>query len=218
MALAPEVELLDNVSDLKERKPQPTPLRPLTPHRERIISIDTEFVPNDLTPAGLVSIALTDGERELYAVNLDMDWDKVTEWKKPWMLDNVVRHLPTTADGRLATDHPDVATHATIAIRIKQYLDADLGYTGIRLVAHCGAQDMVRLHTLWDNDWSQMASSVPTSFKDIKEERLDLGLKDSDLPPMADESLRHHALHDARHELRTFQWLQLMKAVTGGRR
>src|SRR5690606_39690523 len=69
-----------------------------------------------------------------------------------------------------------------------------------KLYAWCGAQDMVRLHGLWNHDWSIMPRVVPHSFTDIEELLFRYGINEDDLPEQ-NESTKHHALWDAHHDL-----------------
>jgi hypothetical protein len=173
--------------------------------RERIVSIDTEFVPPVLGPRGLVSLAVTDGHDELYLINADTDFQTVLDWKHPWMIDNVVRHLPLTADGWLDRKHPQVVPYEEIQRACADFFGRDKDRRP-KVVANCGTQDVVRLHGLWDHDWSEMPRGVPHSFTDVNELQADLGISDEELP-YRDPSGCHHALMDARHELAVYRFL-----------
>jgi hypothetical protein len=61
---------------------------------------DTEFL-EDGTTINLISIGIVaeDG-REYYGVNSEADWDRIK--KDDWMMENVVRHLPTHRGGEVA--------------------------------------------------------------------------------------------------------------------
>jgi hypothetical protein len=64
-----------------------------------IYCYDTEFLEDGKT-VDLISIGIVceDG-REYYAVNSEADWDRIR--KDDWMMDNVVRHLPTHRTGEV---------------------------------------------------------------------------------------------------------------------
>lgn len=64
-----------------------------------IYCYDTEFI-EDGSTIELISIGIVceDG-REYYAVNSDADWDRIR--KNDWLMDNVVRHLPTHSTGQV---------------------------------------------------------------------------------------------------------------------
>ncbi|WP_100458737.1 3'-5' exoribonuclease [Mycobacteroides abscessus] len=64
-----------------------------------IYCYDTEFLEDGRT-IDLISIGIVceDG-REYYAVNSEADWDRIR--KDDWLMDNVVRHLPTHSTGEV---------------------------------------------------------------------------------------------------------------------
>lgn len=165
------------------------------------VDLDCEFLPGDLTPAGLVSIGLTAGPgRSLYAVNAEMDFAEVLG--NPFMREHVWPHLPLTADGFLIYNHPDVCSHAEIRQRVEAFF-TELG-EDTTLWVYCGAQDVVRLHTLWGNDWSVMPETIPQWADDLARlRRLAGGAK---LPPHTGRP--HHALDDAEHQRRARTFLR----------
>lgn len=60
--------------DADRDTPKPKPDRDV-----RNVYLDTEFLRGDLSPSGLVPVALTDDQgRDYYAVNADMDYDNRT--------------------------------------------------------------------------------------------------------------------------------------------
>lgn len=60
---------------------------------------DTEFL-EDGSTIDLISIGIVcDDGREYYAVNSDADWDRIRD--DDWLMDNVVRHLPTHSTGQV---------------------------------------------------------------------------------------------------------------------
>ncbi|MFC8640123.1 hypothetical protein ACFUC2_05105 [[Kitasatospora] papulosa] len=157
------------------------------------VDLDCEFLPGDLSPRGLVSIGLTAGPgRSLYAVNAEMDFAEVLG--NPFMREHVWAHLPLTADGFLIRSHPDVLSYEEIRQRVEAFF-AELG-DDMMLWVYCGAQDVVRLHTLWGNDWSVMPETIPQWADDLARlRRLAGGVK---LPPYTGRP--HHALDDAEHQ------------------
>lgn len=177
------------------------------------VSLDTEFLVNDLTEGGTISLALATEQETLYAVNADMDFNMAM--RSPWLVDNVVRpHIPLTVEAApgmtgvefLDESHADVKSFRQIAADVEGFFDRALGLVNydpdqVRVVARCGAQDMVRLHTLWGNDWSLMPPVIPQFFDDVRRMELDSGLPYTSLP-VQPEHEKHHALHDAVHELR----------------
>ncbi|MER6232545.1 hypothetical protein ABT169_25920 [Streptomyces sp. NPDC001616] len=165
------------------------------------VDLDCEFLPDDLTPAGLVSLALTAGPgRSMYVVNADMDVAEVL--RRPFMREHVWAHLPLTADGYLIRNHPDVYSYAEIRPKVEAFF-AELG-DDVTLWVYCGAQDVIRLHTLWGNDWSVMPDSVPQWADDLARlRRLAGGAK---LPPHTGR--QHHALDDTEHQRQARAYLR----------
>ncbi|MGW0562845.1 hypothetical protein ACWDZ4_20055 [Streptomyces sp. NPDC003016] len=157
------------------------------------VDLDCEFLPDDLTPHGLVSLGLTAGPgRSLYVVNADMDVAAVR--RVQFQREHVWPHLPLTADGALDRSHPHVLGYAEIRRRVEAFF-AELG-EDVTLWVNCGAQDVIRLHTLWRNDWSVMPDTIPEWADDLERlRRLAGGVK---LPPHTGR--HHHALDDAEHQ------------------
>lgn len=175
----------------------------------RDIFIDCEFIRDDLTPYGLVSIALSSGEDFYYAVNADMDVSSLQQDK--WMVDNVWKHLPSKRRFILDRSHPDVKRIPRIRDDIHEWFES-LSNTGdankdFKLHAWYGGQDIVRLQGLWIHDWVRMPCAIPRYLHDIQEDLVDAGVDDEDLPTQ-DPNTVHHALHDARHDEVIFQFLR----------
>lgn len=168
----------------------------------RHVYLDTEFLRNDLTQRGLVSLALTDDDNtDYYAVNWEMDGDAVHE--DPWMRDNVWPYLPLGADDDVDWKHPDVRHYSTISDQVAAYF-ANTTATETRLYARNGAQDIVRLHGLWDHDWSVMPEAIPRWFTDVYQLITAAGNPDG----IPEESANaHHPLEDARHNRAVRQYL-----------
>lgn len=165
------------------------------------VDLDCEFLPGDLTPGGLVSLGLTAGPgRGLYVVNADMDVAAVR--RVQFQREHVWPHLPLTADGALDRSHPDVLGYAEIRRRVEAFF-AELG-DDVTLWVYCGAQDVIRLHTLWGNDWSVMPETIPQWADDLARlRRLAGGMK---LPQHTGRP--HHALDDAEHQRRARAYLR----------
>ncbi|MFD9248344.1 3'-5' exonuclease family protein [Streptomyces bottropensis] len=164
------------------------------------VDLDCEFLPGDLTPGGLVSLGLTAGPgHSLYVVNAEMDFAEVLG--HPFMREHVWPHLPLTADGFLIRNHPDVCSYAEIRQRVEAFF-ADLG--DVTLWVYSGAQDVIRMHTLWGNDWSVMPDFVPEWADDLS--RLRRAAGGVKLPPHAGR--QHHALDDAEHQRQARAYLR----------
>jgi hypothetical protein len=158
----------------------------------RNVYLDCEFLPADPTPRGLVAIGLTDDQGvEFYAVNRGMDVAALLA--VPWMVDNVWTSLPT-ADNDLDYAHHDV--HSTTAMRsgIAAYF-ANTDAETTHLWVWYGAQDICRLHSLWDNNWSAMPDQIPRWFNELETLRWQAGGPEMPEQPAG----LHNALADARH-------------------
>lgn len=163
--------------------------------KTRFVYLDCEFLPADPTTRGLVSIGLTDHEgADYYAVNRGMDVAALLA--VPWMVDNVWPYLPT-ADHDLDYAHYDV--HSVTAIRsgIAAYF-ANTDADETRLFAWYGGQDICRLHSLWDNDWSVMPDQIPRWFTELEALIVDASHPERPVLPVQDGG-EHHALADARY-------------------
>lgn len=167
----------------------------------RNVYLDCEFLPANPTIDGLVSIGLTDDRgAEYYAVNADMDYPSV-RWT-PWMRKNVWPYLPRTPMLVLDREHVDVKPAWWIRDDIADYFattDAEVTH----LWAYYGGQDICRLHSLWDNDWSDMPDQIPRWFNELETLRWQAG--NPALP--VQETGAHNALEDARHNRTIHQFL-----------
>ncbi|MFE7547041.1 hypothetical protein [Streptomyces gardneri] len=174
----------------------------------RRVYLDTEFLPADPTNRGLVSIGLTDDRgRSYYAVNRDMDAAAVLAI--PWMVNNVVRFLPShrERDGEgwvadLDWGHSDMKSLGTIRDDVTRYF-ADTDASETRLYAYYGGQDIGRLHMLWDNNWAVMPGYIPQWFTELQALIVDAGNPQVPEQP----SGAHHALADAEHNQRIHEHL-----------
>ncbi|MBD3004870.1 3'-5' exoribonuclease [Streptomyces sp. 5-10] len=180
-------------------------------------SLDTEFLPNNLTPSGLISIGITTRHASYYAVNADMNAFQVCQ--REWMVENVWKHLPNHGVGYLDYDHEDVKDYGTIREEVDAFFrgmaiepDRDITDYTTMLVNH-GAQDVVRLHTLWDNDWKVMPAHIPTYADDVARIKRDLRRSEGGCElamslPVQDPETLHHALYDAEHELAVCEYIR----------
>ncbi|MER7707173.1 hypothetical protein ABTX81_30270 [Kitasatospora sp. NPDC097605] len=159
----------------------------------RPVFLDTEFITTCHGPDGLISLALTDHQgTDFYAVNSDMNIAALHN--NPWLLKHVWPQLPLTPGGDLDLDHPDVRPLADIATGAARYFSTH--HRQAHLHAWYAAQDVVRLHQLWDNDWARMPEDVPRWATDIQSLIAMAG--DLVLLPTQDTP-EHHALNDARY-------------------
>lgn len=166
----------------------------------RNVYLDCEFLPSDPALSGLVSIGLTDDQgRDYYAVNADADQQALREI--PWMVANVWPYLPTVGNGAgLDHAHPDVKPIAQIRADLVRYF-CDHGPA--HLYAWYGSQDMHRLHSFWDHDWSRMPDDIPCWFHELKSLAYLAG--DPQLPQQ--DGGEHHALADAKYNRQLHQFL-----------
>ena len=183
------------------------------------VVIDTEFNRVDFSPKGLISIALVTPHASYYAVNRDMDTDmlKLDEQSYNWLLENVWPHLPGGHPGKFWFNrlHHDVKPYDVIRREVDAFLRAacptGVAKNDIELVANCGAQDVVRLHTLLaDNDFSKFGDWVPQGADDmyrIKRAAYRRGVKKEELP-VQNPQKAHHALHDAEYELDVVEYIR----------
>lgn len=189
------------------------------------VGLDMEFLPNDLTPTGLISLGLkyvtpTQEQMTYYAVNEAMDTKALhTGENAEWMVKNVWKHLPTLGRVQLDTSHPDVKDYGTIREEVIAFLyqaacevnPESPSRDDVQLVVNCGAQDMVRLQTLTcSNKFSDMPPWIPFAADDVyrlKRKAYQLGLEKAELPVL-DEAKGHHALHDANYELSVFEYIK----------
>jgi hypothetical protein len=176
----------------------------------RNVYLDCEFLPADPHTGGLISIGLTDDQGvDYYAVNCD--FHIFTAEKIPWMVENVLPHLPVEelAGGFTFTSSENVRTIERIRDDIAAYF-ADTDATETHLYAYYGGQDICRLHSLWDNDWSVMPDQIPRWFFDIKALAVQAGCPE--LP--SQDGSEHHALADARYNRTMHQHLLTLTKET----
>jgi len=172
------------------------------------VSLDTEFIAPDLTKRGLVSLGLATESDRFYAVNNDMDttMSALNRESQTWMRKNVWPHLPGGTPENFDRSHMEVMPYEDIANNAEAFFDRVLEEVShdidrVVLIAHCGAQDIIRLRLLWNDDWSILPRSVPNWGDDLKRLRLAAHLRSEQLPEQPEET-RHHALLDAVHQLK----------------
>jgi hypothetical protein len=171
----------------------------------REVHIDCEFVPNDLSTKGLLSMGLVDDwGASLYVVNRDADWEQAA--RNDFIRQHVLPYLPVEylderwpERTRLIDSNPDVFSYSAIAKRVDEYFQqGDPAQTV--LYAWYGAQDVVRLHQLWNSDWhGLMPSYIPKWHHDLRSMCDLYDIPVSDLPKQIGGS--HHARADARHNM-----------------
>jgi hypothetical protein len=176
-------------------------------HRD--LYIDCEFVPADLTSTGLLSMALVDDTgRTFYGINADADWN--TAYRIPFMRDHVLPHMPMIfvqePSQQVVLDWTqDVMSYDGIRDSVTEFF-GDWDRHDMTLYAWCGAQDLTRLHGLWNHDWSTMPDSIPHWLMDLEaladEHHIDM----SEAPPQ--NEFAHHALEDAMHDHHIHQFLK----------
>jgi hypothetical protein len=171
------------------------------------IFYDTEFLEDGRT-IELISIGMVaDDDRELYLVNRDAPWDRIRD--QPWLMANVVPHLPgaptpsdssahdssagrTTTGGSLVDlGDPIVKSLKVIAERVLAFVEAT---PQPQLWAWYAAYDHVALCQLFGR-MIDLPDAVPTWTNDVQQVVAAAGE-----PPLTTQSSgTHHALADARH-------------------
>lgn len=140
-----------------------------------------------------------------YAVDASLPWDEIAR-RDPWVLENVLCHLPQRPGGGLDLDHPDVKPRAQIREELLEFAAPATGH-GLRLWAAANAYDHVVLGTLMGPglmDWPA-DRGWPLFSHDIYQELGRAGLTWEDLPKQKDGA--HHPLADAQHLRVQREWL-----------
>lgn len=177
---------------------------------------DLEFLEDGRT-IELISIGMVcDDGREYYAVNRDMPVRRIR--KHPWLMENVVPHLPKGhGDQRIHmpkrwlfhyADHR-VKHRKTIASEVAEFIRA--AGPSVELWANYGSYDHVGLAQLW-GPMIDLPPGVPMFTNDIQQEARRLGIAWDALPQQ--ESGEHNALADARHNQVVRRWLAEQEART----
>ncbi|UAK38390.1 3'-5' exoribonuclease [Gordonia bronchialis] len=176
---------------------------------------DTEFLEDGKT-IELISIGIVaDDGREYYAVNSEAPWDRIRD--DDWLMDNIVRHLPTHSTGQVrenktfgarskyswgGVDCKSVLVKPKWVIRneVREFLL----HGGIpELWAWYGAYDHVVLAQLFGR-MINLPNGIPMWTNDLKQEHYRLG--EPELPAQAEGE--HNALEDARQLKRRFDYLR----------
>jgi hypothetical protein len=173
------------------------------------VFLDTEFL-DDGTTLEPVSLALvTETAAEYYAVFADCDLSRIMA--HPWLRANVAPHLPL-ADGpggwRWDAGHPDYASvkpRARIAAEVRAFLTQ---LADPEIWAWYSPFDAVVLCQLY-GPMSDLPAGFPAFTRDLMQEadRVNADLPQQD-PPV------HHALADARHDLRIAAAIGLIERTT----
>ncbi len=163
---------------------------------------DCEFLEDGETIAPIsIGIVAEDG-REYYAVSYNAPWNRIEH--RPWLVENVVPHLPQLHAGGNASsyfaparlgvdlDHPDVKSRLTIAAEVRDFLLATT--EPVELWGYYSSYDHILLSQLWGPMINRPAC-IPMWTNDVQQEAARLGLENS-LPRQAGGL--HNALADAR--------------------
>jgi hypothetical protein len=122
---------------------------------------DTEFH-EDGTTIDLISIGIVaeDG-REYYAISSEFDYERALE--HPWLPDNVLVHLPYSAErGGLDLMHPDVKSRCIIRREVTEFLHS----TNPQLWAYYSAYDHVAYAQLFGTMMG-IPKGLPKRTKDL---------------------------------------------------
>jgi hypothetical protein len=170
------------------------------------IFYDTEFIEDGKT-IELISIGMVaeDG-RELYAVNADAPWKRIT--KHEWLMANVVPHLPQPHGDWIRQmpkswlidfHNPCVKRKSAIADEVRAFVQAT---PDAELWAWYGAYDHVAYAQLFGR-MIDLPDGFPMWTNDLRQEVQRLG--NPALPKQ--ESAEHNALADARWVRDAYAWL-----------
>ncbi|MFE0472490.1 hypothetical protein ACFW2V_12840 [Streptomyces sp. NPDC058947] len=182
------------------------------------VYIDAEFLPDDHSPYGLISLALHSEHGSKYMVNENVN-SRLTDLRAiPFQRDHILPKLPLRPAGNLDTGHSDVYPYRDMAEETGRYFHALTGGRKYRrhvgLVADHGTQDMQRIHNLFNNDWfGLMPSSVPRRlFLDLATMEDLAGVEGGCLPdgrplPEKDPQQAHHPLVDAMWDREVHEFL-----------
>lgn len=169
------------------------------------IDYDTEFFHQGGTTHPIsIGLVRWDGAT-YYAVDASLPWDDIAE-ADPWVLDNVLVHLPQKPGGGLDLDHPDVKTRQQIREELLEFA-APATKHGLRLWAAAAAYDHTVMGTLMGDslmDWPA-SEGWPFFSHDLYQEMSRTGVTWDDLPKQADGA--HNALADAQHMRVQREWL-----------
>jgi hypothetical protein len=153
------------------------------------IFYDTELLEDGKT-IELISIGMVrDDGQEYYAVNLDMNWNRVLI--HGWLRANVVPHLPVLQGYRLDLEHTDVKPRRQIRNEVSAFLHVE----NPELWAWYGAYDHVALCQLWGS-MVELPEHVPMWTNDIMQEAHRYKIDWDEFSVQSENE--HNALADAR--------------------
>lgn len=178
------------------------------------IFYDTEFIENGRT-INLISIALVreDGH-ELYLVNRDMPIRQIR--RHPWLMANVVPHLPQPHGDRILHQparwlfdytHPTVHRRAEIASRVREFITST---PEPELWADYAAYDHVVLAQLY-GPMINLPHGIPMWTNDL---RTEISRRGNPALPEQQHGV-HDALADARHLRDLARHLGFVAAASG---
>ncbi|OCH80338.1 3'-5' exoribonuclease [Gordonia sp. UCD-TK1] len=186
---------------------------------------DTEFLEDGKT-IELISIGIVaENEATYYAVNSDAPWDRLRD--DDWMMDNVVRHLPTHSTGRVKENKgfgykrkyswggismrsTEVKPKWVIANEVREFLTGIRNNDGtpVELWADYAAYDHVVLAQLWGK-MIGLPKGIPMWTHDLRQLWEQAGRPEFPDFVLSDEPMpEHHALADARELQARWRWLQ----------
>jgi 8-oxo-dGTP pyrophosphatase MutT (NUDIX family) len=170
------------------------------------VFLDTEFI-DDSDGLELISLALVaETSAEYYAIFAETDISRMMS--HAWLRANVVPHLPITAGSRgwdWDTAHPEyrhVKPRAQIAGEVRAFVAQ---WPDPEIWAWYSPFDAVLLCRLY-GPMSDLPAEIPAFTRDLMQEadRLGTSLPEQNVPV-------HHALSDARHDLRIAAALGLIE-------
>lgn len=170
---------------------------------------DLEFL-EDGRVIDLISIGIVaeDG-REYYAVNADADGERIST--HPWLMENVIPHLPYKRSGVTGWYWPDDSTpevkpHAVIAAEVEAFIaEGGSNRDEHELWAYYGAYDHVALCQLW-GPMVKLPACVPMWTHDLMQALDAMRGSEKPITDFVPQESEHHALADARWNRRVYDW------------
>lgn len=175
----------------------------------RDIFYDFEFLEDGAT-IDPVSIGMADLQTGdvYYAVFREVRWERIVSHQFKWVRENVWPHLPTS--GWTPDVFSDVVKWTdNIAEDVRQFILGPDANEEVRLWGDWAAYDHVALAQLW-GPMSKLPSGIPMRTRSILDLAEFHGLSPNNFPEQEAET-KHHALHDAIHNLLCYKWI--MKQV-----
>ena len=168
---------------------------------------DCEFIEDGRT-IELVSIGIVaeDG-REYYAVNGNVQWERIARSENTWVRENVWKHLPTSGPGQLSLNRyaQSVKEKWKIAEEVRRFLLGDTRDGQVPLIELWGdypAYDHVCLAQLWGR-MTDLPAGLPIRTNCLIQLADSLGISEKNFPKQ-DPDTQHHALYDAKHNQAVF--------------